>query len=143
MALLLRGELSDSLYQKTVLKTTYEKMLFQITKHLPVAEKLLRIWPHTFGTVKKISGTWECSNLAQMNGTKHNSDTSLTRGDIKKMKLRDLLKVLESDDFIFGDGDKIIPVRLYMGETLDPFLDREVSKVRAYEGGFDIDLVTV
>lgn len=57
------------------------------------------------------------------------------------MKLRDLLNVLESDDFIFGDGDKIIPVRLYMGETLDPFLDREVSKVRAYEGGFDIDLV--
>ena len=57
------------------------------------------------------------------------------------MKMRDLLKVLESDDFIFGDGDKIIPVRLYMGDTLDPFMDREVSRVRAYEGGFDIDLV--
>lgn len=57
------------------------------------------------------------------------------------MKMRDLLKVLESDDFIFGDGDKIIPVCLYMGDTLDPFMDREVSRVRAYEGGFDIDLV--
>lgn len=57
------------------------------------------------------------------------------------MKMRDLLKVLESDDFIFGDGDKIIPVRLYMGDTLEPFMDREVLKVRAYEGGFDIDLV--
>lgn len=57
------------------------------------------------------------------------------------MKLRDLLKVCESDEFIFGDGEKIIPVRLYMGETLDPFLDREVLKVRAYNGGFDIDLV--
>jgi len=28
-----------------------------------------------------------------------------------------------------------------MGETLDPYLDREVLRVRAYEGGFDIDFV--
>lgn len=55
------------------------------------------------------------------------------------MKLRDLLKVLESDEFIIADGDKIVCIRLYMGETLDPYLDREVSRVRAYEGGFDID----
>lgn len=55
------------------------------------------------------------------------------------MKLRDLLKVLESDEFVVADGDKIVCIRLYMGETLDPYLDREVSKVRAYEGGFDID----
>ena len=57
------------------------------------------------------------------------------------MKLRDLLNVLDSDEFIIGDGEDIKCVRLYMGETLDPFLDREVSRVRAYEGGFDIDLV--
>ena len=57
------------------------------------------------------------------------------------MKLRDLINILDSDEFIFGDGEKIVCVRLYMGETLDPFLDREVSRVRAYEGGFDIDLV--
>ena len=57
------------------------------------------------------------------------------------MKLRDLLKVLESDEFVIADGDKIICIRLYMGETLDPYLDREVSRVRAYEGGFDIDFV--
>ena len=56
------------------------------------------------------------------------------------MKLRDLLKVVECDEFVFGIGEKIIPVRLYMGETLDPYLDMEVLKVRAYEGGFDIDL---
>lgn len=57
------------------------------------------------------------------------------------MKLRDLLKVLESDEFVIADGDKIVCIRLYMGETLDPYLDREVSRVRAYEGGFDIDFV--
>lgn len=57
------------------------------------------------------------------------------------MKMRDLLKVLESDEFIFGDGEKIEAVRLYDGDTLDDYLDREVLKVRAYEGGFDIDLV--
>jgi hypothetical protein len=57
------------------------------------------------------------------------------------MKLRDLLNVLDSDEFIFGDGENIVCVRLYMGESLDQFLDREVSRVRAYEGGFDIDLV--
>ena len=57
------------------------------------------------------------------------------------MKLRDIINILDSDEFIFGDGEKIVCVRLYMGETLDPFLDREVSRVRAYEGGFDIDLV--
>ena len=55
------------------------------------------------------------------------------------MKLRDLLKVLESDEFIIADGDKIVCIRLYDGDTLDDYLDREVSKVRAYEGGFDID----
>ena len=57
------------------------------------------------------------------------------------MRLRDLLNVLDSDEFIIADGEEIKCVRLYMGETLDPFLDREVLKVRAYEGGFDIDLV--
>ena len=57
------------------------------------------------------------------------------------MKLRDLLKVLDSDEFIIADGEEIKCVRLYMGETLDPFLDREVSRVRAFDGGFDIDLV--
>ena len=46
------------------------------------------------------------------------------------MKLRDLLKVLESDEFIFGDGEKVECVRLYLGESLDPYLDREVSRVR-------------
>ena len=57
------------------------------------------------------------------------------------MKLRDLLNVLDSDEFIIGDGEKVVCVRLYMGETLEPFMDRVVSRVRAYEGGFDIDLV--
>lgn len=57
------------------------------------------------------------------------------------MRLRDLLNVLDSDEFIIADGEEIKCVRLYMGETLGPFLDREVLKVRAYEGGFDIDLV--
>ena len=57
------------------------------------------------------------------------------------MKLRDLLNVLDSDEFIIADGEKIEYVRLYEGHTLDPFLDREVLRVRAYEGGFDIDLV--
>jgi len=57
------------------------------------------------------------------------------------MKLRDLLKVLESDEYVIADGDKIVCIRLYMGETLDPYLDREVLRVRAYEGGFDIDFV--
>lgn len=57
------------------------------------------------------------------------------------MKLRDFLKVVECDEFIFGIGEKIIPVRTYMGETLDPYLDMEVLKVRAYDNGFDIDLV--
>ena len=57
------------------------------------------------------------------------------------MKLRDLLKVVECDEFILGIGEKIIPVLLYMGETLDPYLDMEVLKVRAYDNGFDIDLV--
>lgn len=56
------------------------------------------------------------------------------------MKLRDLLKVVECDEFIFGIGEEIIPVRTYMGETLDPYLDMEVLKVRAYDNGFDIDL---
>ena len=56
------------------------------------------------------------------------------------MKLRGLLKVLDSDEFIIGSGENVKCVRLYMGETLDPFLDLEVLKVRAYEGGFDIDL---
>ena len=56
------------------------------------------------------------------------------------MKLRDLLKVLDSDEFIISDGEKIEAVRLYDGDTLDEFLDREVLRVRAYEGGFDIDL---
>lgn len=59
------------------------------------------------------------------------------------MKLRDLLKVVECDEFIFcinEDPKKIIPVRLYMGETLDPYLDMEVLKVRAYDNGLDIDL---
>lgn len=58
------------------------------------------------------------------------------------MKLRDLLKVLESDEFIIADGEKIEAIRIYDGDTLDDYLDREVLKVRAYEGGFDIDLVT-
>jgi hypothetical protein len=44
------------------------------------------------------------------------------------------------DEFFWEDGDKIVCIRLYMGETLDPYLDREVSKVRAYDGGFDIGL---
>ena len=57
------------------------------------------------------------------------------------MKLRDLLNVLDSDEFIIADGEEIKCVRLYMGETLEPYLDREVSRVRAFEGGFDIDLV--
>lgn len=57
------------------------------------------------------------------------------------MKLRDLLNVLDSDEFIIADGEEIKCVRLYMGETLDLYLDREVSRVRAFEGGFDIDLV--
>ena len=57
------------------------------------------------------------------------------------MKLRDLMNVLDSDEFIIADGEDIKCVRLYMGETLDPWMDREVSRVRAYEGGFDIDLV--
>lgn len=57
------------------------------------------------------------------------------------MKLRDLLKVVECDEFIFGIGEEIIPARLYMGETLDPYLDMEVLKVRAYNNGLDIDLV--
>ena len=59
------------------------------------------------------------------------------------MKLRDLLKVVECDEFIFcinEDAEKIIPVRLYMGESLDPYLDMEVTKVRAYDNGFDVDL---
>ena len=59
------------------------------------------------------------------------------------MKLRDLLKVVECDEFIFcinEDAEKIIPIRLYMGESLDPYLDMEVTKVRAYDNGFDIDL---
>ena len=56
------------------------------------------------------------------------------------MKLRDLLKVVECDEFIFCIGEEIIPVRLYMGETLDPYLDMEVTRVRAYDNGFDIDL---
>ena len=57
------------------------------------------------------------------------------------MKLCDIINILDSDEFIIADGEDIKCVRLYMGETLDPFLDREVSRVRAYEGGFDIDLV--
>ena len=57
------------------------------------------------------------------------------------MKLRDLLNVLDSDEFIIADGEEIKCVRLYMGETLEPYLDRDVSRVRAFDGGFDIDLV--
>lgn len=57
------------------------------------------------------------------------------------MKLRDLLNVLDSDEFIIADGENVKCVREYMGETLDPWMDREVLKVRAYEGGFDIELV--
>ena len=57
------------------------------------------------------------------------------------MKLRDLLNVLDSDEFIIVDGEETKCVRLYMGETLEPYLDREVSRVRAFDGGFDIDLV--
>ena len=57
------------------------------------------------------------------------------------MKLRELLKVLESDEFIIADGEKVDFVRLYEGHTLDQYLDREVSRVRAFDGGFDIDLV--
>ena len=57
------------------------------------------------------------------------------------MKMRDLLKVVECDEFIFGIGEKIVPVRLYMGETLGPYLDMEVLKVRAYDNGLDIDLM--
>ena len=55
--------------------------------------------------------------------------------------MRDLLNVLDSDEFIIADGENIKCVRLYMGETLDPYLDMEVLKVRAYDNGFDIDLV--
>ena len=57
------------------------------------------------------------------------------------MKLRDLLKVLDSDEFIIADGETVKCIRVYMGETLDPYMDREVERVRAYDGGFDIDLV--
>ena len=57
------------------------------------------------------------------------------------MKLRELLTVVESDEFVIADGEKIECIRLYDGDTLDDYLDREVLKVRAYEGGFDIDLV--
>ena len=57
------------------------------------------------------------------------------------MKLRDLLKVVECDEFIFAIGEQIIPVRTYMGESLDPYLDMEVTRVRAYDNGFDIYLV--
>lgn len=57
------------------------------------------------------------------------------------MKLRDLLNVCESDEFVVAVGEDIKIIRLYMGETLEPYLDMEVLRVRAYEGGFDIDLV--
>lgn len=56
------------------------------------------------------------------------------------MKLRDLLNVCESDEFVVAVGEDIKIIRLYMGETLEPYLDMEVLRVRAYEGGFDIDL---
>ena len=57
------------------------------------------------------------------------------------MKLRDLLNVLDSDEFIIADGENVECVRVYMGESLDPYLDREVQKMRPYDNGFDITLV--
>ena len=57
------------------------------------------------------------------------------------MKLRDLVYMLDSDEMIITDGEKAECVRLYLGETLDPYLDREVGKIRPYDSGFEIILV--
>ena len=56
------------------------------------------------------------------------------------MKLRDIINILDSDEFIVAVGEDVKIVQLYAGGTLEPYMDMKVLKVRAYEGGFDIDL---
>lgn len=57
------------------------------------------------------------------------------------MKIRDIIKILDSDEFYITDGEKIECVRIYDGDDLEAYMDREVKRIRPYSGGFEIDLV--
>lgn len=58
------------------------------------------------------------------------------------MKIRDIINILDSDEFYITDGEKIECVRIYDGDNLDAYMDMEVKRIRPYNGGFEIDLVS-
>lgn len=64
------------------------------------------------------------------------------------MKLCDIINVLDSDEFRITDGEKIECVRLYDGDDLEEYMDREVKRIKPYvkcaypyDFGLEIDLV--
>lgn len=57
------------------------------------------------------------------------------------MKLKDILPVLNCDEFFISDGMEIYNIRLYEGQSLDEFLGREVQKITPADNCLDIDLV--
>jgi hypothetical protein len=64
------------------------------------------------------------------------------------MKLRDIINVLDSDEFRITDGEKIERVCLYDDDDLEAYMDREVKKITPYvknvypyNFGFNVDLV--
>ena len=57
------------------------------------------------------------------------------------MKLRDIINVLDSDEFYIADGEKIVCIRNYDGDDLEDFMDREVKRIVPSGNAFDIDLV--
>lgn len=64
------------------------------------------------------------------------------------MKLCEIVNILDSDEFRITDGEKIECVRLYDGDDLEEYMDREVKRIHPYvkyaypyDFGFEIDLV--
>lgn len=66
------------------------------------------------------------------------------------MKIRDIINILDSDEFRITDGEKIECIRLYDGDDLEEYMDREVKRIHPYakyaaryeyDFGFEIDLV--
>lgn len=56
------------------------------------------------------------------------------------MKLRDIISILDCDEFYIQDGEKIECIRIYDGDDLEEYMDREVKRIVPNGNAFDIDL---
>ncbi len=56
------------------------------------------------------------------------------------MKLRDIISILDSDEFYIQDGEKIECIRIYEGDNLEEYMDREIKRIVPSGNAFDIDI---